>query len=109
MKFKKGSISYFLPKIQNVSINLMGEKVWNKIISKIKDAKYFTIMFDCTPDLFHKEQMSLIIRYLEVVDDKCCIKESFIDFIVSKEKTDNGLATEIINKIKSDRLNIENF
>jgi len=108
MKSKKGSISYFSPKIQNEIINLMGEKVRNEIISKIKDAKYFSIIFDCTPDLSHKEQMSQIIRYLEVVDGQCCIKESFIDFIVSKEKTGHGLATEIMNKIKSDGLNIEN-
>ncbi|XP_022177474.1 zinc finger MYM-type protein 1-like [Myzus persicae] len=108
VKSKKGSISYFSPKIQNEVINLMGEKVRNEIISKIKDAKYFSIIFDCTPDLSHKEQMSQIIRYLEVIDNQCCIKESFIDFIVSKEKTGHGLATEIMNKIQSDGLNIEN-
>lgn len=43
MKSKKGSISYFSPKIQNKIINLMGEKVRNEIISKIKDAKYFPL------------------------------------------------------------------
>lgn len=43
-----------------------------------------------------------------MVDNQCCIKESFIDFIISKEKTGHGLATEIMNKIKSDGLNIEN-
>jgi hypothetical protein len=108
IKSKKGSISYFSPKIQNEIINLMGEKVRNKIISKIKDTKYFSIIFYCTTDLSHKEQMSQIIRYLEVVDDQCYIKESFIDFIVSKEKTGHGLAIEIMNKIKRDGLNIEN-
>jgi len=46
--------------------------------------------------------------YLDVVDNQCCIKESFVDFIVSKEKTGHGLAAEIMDKIKSDGLNIEN-
>lgn len=77
IKSKKGSISYFSPKIQNEIISLMGEKVRKEIISKIKDAKYFSILFDCTPDISHKEQMSQIIRYIEVVDGQCYIKERF--------------------------------
>jgi len=86
----------------------MGEKFRNEIILKTKDAKYFSIIFDSTPDLFHKEQMSHIIRYLEVVDDQCCINESFIDFIVSNEKSNHRLVTKIMNNIKCDGLNIEN-
>jgi hypothetical protein len=50
---------------------------------------------DCTPDVFHHEQMSHIIRYVSISDGNVSIKEIFIDFIHAHGKTGNGLASEI--------------
>lgn len=106
-KHKKGSVSYFSPAIQNEIINLIGDKIRNQIISRIKKAKYYAILFDCTPDLSKKEQMSQVIRYVYINSNgKVTIEESFIDFIESHEKTGEGLATEILNKITDDKLDI---
>lgn len=51
--------------------------------------------------------MSQIIRYVEIINGKSFIRESFIDFIITKEKTGQGLTNEIINKLKSDGLKIQ--
>uniref|UniRef100_A0A2S2QTP2 Zinc finger MYM-type protein 1 n=1 Tax=Sipha flava TaxID=143950 RepID=A0A2S2QTP2_9HEMI len=107
IKLNKGTVSYFSPQIQNEIINLMGEKVRKNIIADITKTKYFSILFDCTPDTSHKEQMSQIIRYIEIKNGKCFIRESFIDFIITKEKTGQGLTNEIIDKLKSDGLDIK--
>ena len=48
-----------------------------KIIEKIKKAKYFSIGFDETSDVAKIEQMVLVIRYL----DKEEIREDFLTFI----------------------------
>lgn len=53
-------------------------------------------------------QLSEIIRYIRIIDNKCYITESFVDFIESKEKTGHGLASEITTKLINDGLNIEN-
>ncbi|KAL4098653.1 hypothetical protein QTP88_023213 [Uroleucon formosanum] len=47
-------------------ISLLSKKVREKIINQIKSAKYFTIMFDCTPDVSKREQMSQVIRYVHI-------------------------------------------
>lgn len=44
-------------------------------------------MFDCTPDISKKEQMSQVIRYVHISNGKVCIEGSFLGFILSHEKT----------------------
>lgn len=48
IKQNKGTVSYFSSQIQNEIINIMGDKV-RKNIANITKAKYFSILFDCTP------------------------------------------------------------
>ncbi|XP_064423027.1 zinc finger MYM-type protein 1-like [Latimeria chalumnae] len=103
---KKGSTTYFSPTTQNEFINLLGSTVRREIISRIKQAKYFSIVFDCTPDVSHKEQMCQILRYIRIVDNECSVEESFIDFINTSEKMGSGLAAEIENKLCNDGLDI---
>lgn len=57
--------------IQDEFISLLSKKVREKIISPIKSAKYFTIIFDC------REQMSQVILYVHISNWKVCIEESF--------------------------------
>ena len=40
---------------ENVSI--LAKQVRKKIIDRVKESKYFCIIFDSTPDVSHKDQM----------------------------------------------------
>ena len=61
--------------IQNQIINVAGDKIKSEIIGKIKKSKFFSILADQASD---KEQMSLVLRYL---DSNFLVKESFVGFI----------------------------
>ncbi|CAI6352725.1 unnamed protein product [Macrosiphum euphorbiae] len=98
--------SYFSPTIQNEIIVLLGQTIRNKIITSIKEAKYYGIMFDYTPDISHKEQMSQIIRYVQIDNTEISIEESFVDFIQSREKT--GLVSEILKKLEEYGIELKN-
>ena len=41
----------------------------------IKQAKYSTILLDCTPDLSHKEQFSIVIRFVNIEKNQVKIEE----------------------------------
>jgi len=86
------------PQIQNELIAIIGGRVKSEILTHRKEAKFYSILFDCTPDTSRKEQMTQIIRYVQIKDGECSIEESFIDFIESHEKTGHGLALDGDNR-----------
>ena len=56
---------------------ILAEQVKSTIINEIKNAKYFSISVDSTPDISHVDQLTIIVRYLK--DD--IIVERFITFV----------------------------
>ncbi|KAK4871764.1 hypothetical protein RN001_015888 [Aquatica leii] len=105
---KKVSVSYLSPEIQNEFINCLGNHVRKKIFAEVKEAKYFTIVFDSTPDLSHKDQTSQILRYVKFDDTKVEVMESFIDFLETEGKKAEDISKMTLDKIESDGLDIRN-
>ena len=93
---KKTKTFYFSPRIQNDLIELLGQKVRNEILLNIKEAKYYSVLFDCTPDASHKEQMTQIIRYVHINEETCKVEESFVDFIEPHQKTGEGWSKDFL-------------
>lgn len=69
----KGSISYFTPYIQNELIDILASEVKKLIIDEVRAAKYFSMIFDCTTDVSHQEQMSQILRFVKIFEQTVTI------------------------------------
>lgn len=78
-KNKERYVHYLGPQIQNQLISLMSEKVKSNILTMVKDIKYYSIILDCTPNCSHREQVSIILRFVSTTIGD--VHEHFIGFI----------------------------
>lgn len=91
--------SYLGKQIQNELIDCIGGKIMESIVNEIKENNYFSIILDYTPDLSHKEQLSVIIRLVSV-EDTPQIKEHFIGFLDAEASTGESLSTLILKRLQ---------
>jgi len=105
---KKTSITYLSKDIQNELIALVAKKVEDVNMNFVKSSKYYSIILDCTPDLSHKEQMTLILRFVHCTPcDGIEIKETFFGYLQVLDTTGKGLLESFMKKTESWKLKID--
>ncbi|XP_018369527.1 PREDICTED: 52 kDa repressor of the inhibitor of the protein kinase-like [Trachymyrmex cornetzi] len=70
------NVTYISKTVQNELIDICKEKIQENILQNVKNAKFFSLLFDETTDISHTEQLSLSFRYY----NNGVIKEDFICF-----------------------------
>ena len=106
------TVHYLGKDIQNELIELLADAIRQEILKAIKSAKYYSIILDCTPDISHKEQMTIIIRFVELdssKEEKINISESFLGFVPLQETTGASMTETILNKLQEMDLKVENI
>ncbi|XP_063788649.1 zinc finger MYM-type protein 1-like [Pseudophryne corroboree] len=105
----ESKVHYLSKDIQNEMIELLGNAITEKIVSSIKEARYFSIILDCTPDISHTEQMTVVIRFVSCKENNVLIEEHFLGFLEVDNSSGEGLCEIILTKMSSWNLNIENI
>lgn len=77
-------------------INIIADQVRSKIVGNIEAAKWNTVISDEVTDVSNKEQLSLVLRYVDL--DTLLVREDLIGFV----ECNTGITgCELANKITS--------
>ena len=96
------NVSCDLPANTQPSISKITESQCTPIpdenLQQLKLAKYFSIILDCTPDMSHHEQMSVILRYVLCNEEAAVVKETFFGYLRISDSTGKGLLDAFLEK-----------
>nr|XP_047141435.1 zinc finger MYM-type protein 1-like [Hydra vulgaris] len=101
----KGSTSYLSFNIYEQFISIMADNVIQQMVKEIKEAKYFSISIDSTPDISHVDQLSFVFRY---VQKNGCPVERFLGFLPNSGHKSEELADAVFLVLESHGLDINN-
>ncbi|XP_022874231.1 zinc finger MYM-type protein 1-like [Olea europaea var. sylvestris] len=100
---------YLGHKIQNVLILMLAGENKKIIIEKLKESKYFSVILDCTPDLSHEEQMSIVLRCVDISASPVKVEEFFLGFLLVDDISGKGFFDELVNALNNLELDIDNI
>lgn len=95
-----GKESYLSSTVYEEILLLMAKGVKDVILTELKDAKYFSVSVDSTPDLTHTDQLTVMIRY--VVSGRSV--EQFLTFLQPKSHKAEDLTNTLLELRGSCRL-----
>ena len=92
--------------MQNEFIQLLSNAVIAKIASIVTASKYYSVILDCTPDVSHVEQLSVVLRCVQITGRSVDVVEHFVGYLVAEESTGFGLTETFLERLKELKLPI---
>ena len=78
------------PDTQNQLVNILGDHVRDTILGKVRSSLCYTVITDEVTDSSNKEQLSLVLRYVE--PETSIIREDLVTFL----ECDSGTTSEVL-------------
>nr|XP_047132635.1 zinc finger MYM-type protein 1-like [Hydra vulgaris] len=106
---------YLGKNIQQKIILLIAKATKDNILEMVKNAMYFSVIVDCTPDPSHKEQMSIVLRFVHITKStkgsnaSVEVKESFLKLINILDSIGAKMTEEILTFLTQNGLSILNL
>ena len=95
---------YTSPEIQNELLDVMGDMVLQTISNEVQKAGVYSLLADETKDNSRKEQLSIILRYV----NNGSVHERFVGYTYAEQLDAESLYKYICNVIQSCNLFLEN-
>ncbi|XP_068209211.1 zinc finger MYM-type protein 1-like [Palaemon carinicauda] len=103
-------VHYLGKSIQNELIDILANAIKEEILRNARTAKYFSIIWDDTPDVSHVKQMTVIIRFVQAEDNAViAVREHFLCYVPLQETTGAFMAETILEEFKKMDLCIDNL
>lgn len=100
-----GNVSYLSSTICDEFIAIIHKKLKETILKEIRNAKYFGLSVDSTPDVSHTDQLALIIRY---VTEEGNAVERFLQFLPNVGHKGEEIAEAVLDMLNYDyKLKVE--
>ena len=106
LKSAGGNATYTSKTIQNELIEICGDIIRDKILAKIRQAKYFSVIADEATDVSNDEQLSISIRY---VDDGTPTEVFVAFYECVTGVTGRAIADNILLKLSEWQLELEHL
>uniref|UniRef100_A0A9J8CNG3 TTF-type domain-containing protein n=1 Tax=Cyprinus carpio carpio TaxID=630221 RepID=A0A9J8CNG3_CYPCA len=98
-------VHYLSGTIQNEIIAIIGNKVLEEIVRRVHRAKYYSVIMDCTPDVSHKEQLSIVLRIVNC-ESSVSIAEHFFGFLDVEDTIGKGLTEVLLDHLQKHSLSL---
>ncbi|EFN70695.1 Zinc finger MYM-type protein 1, partial [Camponotus floridanus] len=102
---KKGHVSYLSNTICDEFIEILGEHVRKSIVHELKNAKYFSIIVDSTPDIENVDQLTIVIRY---VSANSCPVERFLLFLPNVGHKGEQMGIAVLKTLEDLNIDFQN-
>lgn len=86
--------TYTSPDTQNQLINILGDHIRNIIMNKVRSSHCFTVIADEVTDCSNKEQLSIVLRYVE--PESSFIREDLVTFLECESGTTGEALADLI-------------
>ena len=94
--------------IQNQLIDVVADQIRQTILSRVKKATWFTVIADEVTDVSNKEQLSLVLRYVD--PDTVLVREDLISFFECDEGiSGRDIAKKLTGFLQSFGLDLSNL
>jgi hypothetical protein len=100
---------YLSPEPQNELLHCMATMVQSDIVSKVKKARFWSIIADETKDTSKTEQLSICVRYWATTEEKSRLQEDFLTLAPLDGMTAEYIAGVISEQVESFGLSWEHL
>ncbi|XP_004212409.2 zinc finger MYM-type protein 1 [Hydra vulgaris] len=107
--------TYLGKTIQNEIVELLANKIKNDILAKLERAKYYSLILDCTPDISHMEQMTVVFRFVSATESssekpaEVVVSEHFVTFFELQDTTGANMTKVVIDKLLELGVNLDDM